>query len=80
MQSLDHDEVSIHVAAPPAAVYGLVADVTRISEFSPEIIECHWLDGAPPPRSAPALQPATSSLVGLPRSTSPSSQRLIQTD
>jgi uncharacterized protein YndB with AHSA1/START domain len=46
MQSLDHDEVSLHMAAPPAAVYALVADVTRMSEFSPEILECHWLDGA----------------------------------
>jgi uncharacterized protein YndB with AHSA1/START domain len=46
MQSLDHDEVSLAIAAPPAAVYALVADVTRMSEFSPEIVECRWLEGA----------------------------------
>jgi uncharacterized protein YndB with AHSA1/START domain len=51
MQSLDRDEVSLHMAAEPAAVYALVADVTRMSEFSPEIVECHWLGGA----SAPAV-------------------------
>ena len=46
MQTLDHDSVSIHVAAPPDAVYQLVADVTRTPEFSPEILSCSWLDGA----------------------------------
>lgn len=46
MQSLDHDSVSLHVNAPPNDVYELVADVTRMSEFSPEILSCHWLDGA----------------------------------
>jgi len=40
MQTLDHDSVSIHVAAPPDAVYQLVADVTRTPEFSPEILIC----------------------------------------
>jgi ribosome-associated toxin RatA of RatAB toxin-antitoxin module len=34
MQTLDHETVSIHVAAPPETVYELVADVTRMPEFS----------------------------------------------
>jgi hypothetical protein len=46
MQALDHDSVSLHIAAPAADVYQLVADVTRMLEFSPEILNCRWLDGA----------------------------------
>ena len=34
MQTLDHDQVSVHIDAPPEAVYALVADVTRMSELS----------------------------------------------
>jgi hypothetical protein len=49
MQTLDHDSVSIHIGAPPEAVYGLVADVTRMPEFSPEIVRCRWLGGATGP-------------------------------
>ena len=30
-------------------MYALVADVTRTPEFSPEILECTWLDGATGP-------------------------------
>ena len=46
MQTLDHDEVSIVIAAAPEQVYALVSDVTRMPEFSPELLECQWLDGA----------------------------------
>jgi uncharacterized protein YndB with AHSA1/START domain len=49
MQQLDHDSVSLHMAARPETIYALVADVTRTPEFSPEIIECTWLDGATGP-------------------------------
>lgn len=49
MQTLDRDEVSTVVAAPPEVVYGLVADVTRTPDFSPEITSCRWLDGATGP-------------------------------
>jgi hypothetical protein len=49
MQALDHDQLSVAVAAPPEAVYALVADVTRTPEFSPEILRCTWLDGADGP-------------------------------
>lgn len=46
MQALDHDEVSMVIAASPDTLYALVADVTRMPEFSPELRECRWLDGA----------------------------------
>ena len=49
MQTLDRDEASTVVAAPPEVVYDLVADVTRTPEFSPEITSCCWLDGATGP-------------------------------
>ena len=48
-QPLDADEVRVVVAAPPQEVFGLVADVTRMPEFSPELLECRWLDGATGP-------------------------------
>src|SRR5262245_1608923 len=48
-QELDHDSVSLHMRADAETVYGLVADVTRTPEFSPEILECRWLDGATGP-------------------------------
>jgi len=31
--------VTVHFAAPPAEVWALVSDVTRIGEFSPETFE-----------------------------------------
>ena len=48
-QDFDHDKVSLHIEATPDAVYNLVADVTRTPEFSPEILNCVWLDGATGP-------------------------------
>jgi len=35
--------------APPALVWDLVSDVTRIGEFSPETFEAEWLGGATGP-------------------------------
>jgi hypothetical protein len=49
IQNLDSDKVSLHMRARPEDVYALVADVTRTPEFSPEILECTWLDGATGP-------------------------------
>jgi hypothetical protein len=37
------------MAAPPSKVWGLVSDVTRIGEYSPETFEAEWLDGADGP-------------------------------
>jgi uncharacterized protein YndB with AHSA1/START domain len=34
-----HDSVTVHMAAPPARVWELVSDVTRIGEYSPETFE-----------------------------------------
>ena len=37
---------SIDIAASPDTVYDLVADITRMGEWSPECYRCEWLDGA----------------------------------
>ena len=42
-------EVSVHMDAPPDVVWGLVSDVTRIGEFSPETFEAKWTRGATGP-------------------------------
>jgi len=44
------DEVSRQIAAPPETVWSLVADVTRMSEWSPVIDRCEWVDGASGPQ------------------------------
>jgi len=41
--------VTLHFDVPPAAVWALVSDVTRIGEYSPETFEAEWLDGATGP-------------------------------
>jgi hypothetical protein len=43
------DAVTEHVDAPPAAVWELVADVTRTHRYSEETFEAEWLDGATGP-------------------------------
>jgi uncharacterized protein YndB with AHSA1/START domain len=48
-QTFDHDEVRLVMAAPPEEIYALISDVTRMKEFSPEVVECKWLDGATGP-------------------------------
>lgn len=42
-------EVRELVQAPPAAVYDLVSDVTRMGDWSPETTSCRWIDGATGP-------------------------------
>lgn len=46
MQTLDHDEVSLHINAVPEQLYDIIADVTRMPDLSPELVRCEWLDGA----------------------------------
>jgi hypothetical protein len=46
IQPFDSDEIDIYIEEDPATVYALVADVTSMVEFSPEILEVTWLDGA----------------------------------
>ena len=41
--------VTVWMAAPADEVWALLADVTRIGEFSPETFEAQWLDGATGP-------------------------------
>jgi hypothetical protein len=43
------DAVTEHVDAPPATVWGLVADVTQTHRYSEETFEAEWLDGATGP-------------------------------
>jgi uncharacterized protein YndB with AHSA1/START domain len=43
--------VTVHVDAPPARVWALVSDVTRIGEFSPETFEAQWVGGSKGPKA-----------------------------
>jgi hypothetical protein len=42
-------EAHVHVDAMPVDVYGVVSDVTRMGEWSPETFKCEWIDGATGP-------------------------------
>jgi uncharacterized protein YndB with AHSA1/START domain len=44
-----HDEVTIEIDAPPTRVYDLVADITRMGDWSPECRRCRWVKGATGP-------------------------------
>jgi hypothetical protein len=48
-QNLTADAVSRHIQASPEAIYGLVSDVARTPELTPDIVECTWIDGATGP-------------------------------
>src|SRR5207248_525213 len=48
-RTLTFDSVTVHVSAPPDRVYELVADVTRMGEWSPECYRCEWRGGATGP-------------------------------
>ena len=39
------DQVAIDIDAPPERVWGLVTDVTRMGEWSPECYRCEWIGG-----------------------------------
>ena len=41
--------VRVHVEAAPLHVWALLADITRMGEWSPECVRCRWI--------APALEP-----------------------
>jgi uncharacterized protein YndB with AHSA1/START domain len=43
------DEVTVHMAAPPSAVWSVVTDVEGIGRYSPETFEGRWIDGATGP-------------------------------
>lgn len=42
-------EVSVEVAAAPSVLYGMVSDVTRMHEWSPENVACEWTGGTTGP-------------------------------
>jgi hypothetical protein len=44
-----HDSVTVHMTAPPDAVWALLSDVTRIGDLSPETFEGEWLGDATGP-------------------------------
>ena len=41
--------VTLHIDAPPPEVSALVTDITKLGEYSPEVVEAEWLDGATGP-------------------------------
>src|SRR4051812_21572423 len=45
-RTLRTDSATLAIAAPAELVYDLVADVTRMGEWSPECLRCEWVDGA----------------------------------
>jgi uncharacterized protein YndB with AHSA1/START domain len=49
MPTAQQGRESVDIAAPPELVYDLIADVTRMGEWSPECYRCEWLDGANAP-------------------------------
>jgi Polyketide cyclase / dehydrase and lipid transport len=44
------DETAIEMAAAPERVWSLLADVTRMGEWSPVCHRCEWIDGAVGPK------------------------------
>ncbi|HEY2562448.1 MAG TPA: SRPBCC family protein [Acidimicrobiales bacterium] len=42
-------EARERIDAPPEVIYDLVADVTRMGDWSPECVSCEWIDGATGP-------------------------------
>jgi hypothetical protein len=41
--------VTVHMNASPEKVWGLVSDITKMGEYSPEVVEAEWLGGATGP-------------------------------
>jgi hypothetical protein len=41
--------VSLQMNASPEKVWGLVSDITKMGEYSPEVVETKWIDGATGP-------------------------------
>lgn len=41
--------VTVHIDAPPEKVWALISDITRMGDYSPEVFEAEWLDGATGP-------------------------------
>ena len=41
--------VTLHIDAEPQKVWELISDITRMGDYSPEVFEAEWLDGATGP-------------------------------
>ena len=41
--------VTLHIDAPPGKVWDLVTDITKMGEYSPEVMEAEWIGGATGP-------------------------------
>ena len=41
--------VTLHIDAPPDEIWGLVSDITKMGEYSPEVIKAEWIGGATGP-------------------------------
>jgi hypothetical protein len=41
--------VTLHMDAEPQQVWELISDITKMGEYSPEVVEAEWLDGATGP-------------------------------
>ena len=44
-----HASASLHIDATPEHVWGLVSDITRMGDYSPEVFEAEWLGDATGP-------------------------------
>ena len=44
-----HASATLHIDATPDHVWGLVSDITKMGEYSPEVFEAEWLSGATGP-------------------------------
>lgn len=42
-------QVTRTIAAPPAVLFDLISDITRMPDWSPETVATRWLDGAAEP-------------------------------
>ena len=45
-----HAAVTLHIDAPPDKVWGLVSDITRMGEYSPEVVEAQWIGASTEPK------------------------------
>lgn len=42
--------VTLHINAPPDTVWTLVSDITKMGDYSPEVVEAEWIGDATGPR------------------------------
>jgi hypothetical protein len=41
--------VTLHIDAPSEKVWALVSDITKMGDYSPEVVEAEWVDGSTGP-------------------------------